>query len=132
MVRVEFIKYINASIIDFSPALASLPKILQPWRKYWDEMGRSHHDVFVAWWEPVKQAIANGTAAPSFVRDVLLQKDTKYRGDDEEAMYLTTLIVAAGSDNVRMAMNVFVMSILCNPEAIRKARNEIDGIWEPR
>ena len=78
--------------------------------------------------EPVKQAIARGTAPPSFVRDVLLNEDTRYSGTDEEAMYLATSILSAGSDNPRMAMNCFVMSALCYPEVLRKAREEVDGI----
>ena len=87
-------------------------------------MGQSRHDVFRTWWKPVKQAIANGTAAPSFVRDVLLNMETNYSGDDEEAMYLATSIIVAGSDNARMTLNTFVMAALCYPDAMQKARDE--------
>ena len=127
-VTVEFIRSINASYIDFFPGLARLPGFLQPWRRHWEKMGEYHNAVFRAWWKPVRKALDNGTAAPSFVRDVLLAEETKFRDDDEEAMYLATSIVAAGSDNVRMTMNVFVMAALCFPEAINRAREEIDSV----
>lgn len=125
-VTIEFICSINASIIDFFPQLVKLPKAFQPWRRHWEKMGQSHYNVFQDWWKPVKEAIKNGTAPPSFVRDALLHEDTKYTGNDEEAMYLATSVVAAGSDNSRMTLNTFVMSALCHPGMMQKARDEVD------
>ena len=124
----EFLQSINGNIVDFFPQLARLPKMLQPWTKKYMDIGQVHYDCFRTWWEPVKEAIANGTSPPSFVRDVLLNEDTKYTGTDEEAMYLATSILAAGSDNPRMAINVFVMSALCYPDALQKAREEVDRV----
>jgi cytochrome P450 len=43
-------------------------------------------------------------------------------------MYLATSVVAAGSDNVRMTINAFVMAAMCYPDIVRKARVEIDRI----
>jgi len=124
----QFINSINGSAVDFFPHLAKLPKVFQFWRRYWEKQGQSHHDIYRTWWAPVKQAIANGTAPPSFVRDILLHGDTKYTGDDAEAMWLAMGIIAAGSDNPRMTLNTFVMSTLCHPHILRKARQEIDRI----
>lgn len=127
-VTIEFILSINASIIDFFPQLVLLPKAFQPWRRHWGKMGQFHYDVFQTWWKPVKQAIANDTASPSFVRDALLHEGTKYTGDDEEAMYLATSVIAAGSDNSRMTLNTFVMSAICHPKILQKARDELDKV----
>ena len=125
-VTVEFLTSINANWVDFFPRLARLPKWLQPWRKRYVRMGKFHHDSHYTWWTPVKQAIANGTAPPSFVRDVILCPDTKYSGDDEQAMYLALSTMSAGSDNPRMAMNAFVMAAICFPEPFEYARKEVD------
>ncbi|MCJ1322249.1 hypothetical protein MMC15_007596 [Xylographa vitiligo] len=76
---------------------------------------------------PIKQDIAEEKASPSFVADVLLE-DPRFSNNEDEAMYLATSIVAAGSDNVRMTMNVFVMAAMCNPTVIQRARNEIDDV----
>lgn len=127
-VTAEFLSLINASLIDFFPQLAHLPKFLQPWRKSKERIGQTHYDVFRSWWNPVKLAIATGIAPPSFVRDTLLHKDTKYTGDDEEAMYLALSIISAGSDSVRMTLNAFVMAALSHPETLEKARKEIDEV----
>ena len=90
------------------------------------EIGQTHYNAFCTCWEPAKRAIANGTAPPSFVRDVFLNEDTKYTGTDEEAMYFAISILSAGGDNPRMAMNCFVTAALCFPEVLRKAREEVD------
>jgi cytochrome P450 len=125
-VTIEFVTAINRSYIDFFPALAKLPRFLQPWRKFWAQMGAFHWQVFYDWYTPIKNAVRNGTAPPSFVRDVLLHPDVRYTGDDEEAMYLATSVMAAGGDNTRMTMNVFVMAMITNPEAQARAREEVD------
>ena len=127
-VTVEFLTNINASVVDFYPQLASLPEFLQFWRKGWERMGQDHYMAFMSWWAPVKKACEEGTAPPSFVRDILLAKETRYTGNDEEAMYLAMSTISAGSDNTRMPLNTFVMAALCHPEAMSKAREEADAI----
>ncbi|KAL9626675.1 MAG: hypothetical protein Q9164_007823, partial [Protoblastenia rupestris] len=84
-VTVQFIRSINNSFVDFFPVLARLPRLLQPWRKHWEAAGKDHYNVFKAWWAPVKRGIAEGTAPPSFIKDVLLRTSAKFSRDDEEA-----------------------------------------------
>lgn len=126
-VSIEFVRSINASAVDFFPVLTKLPKSLQPGRRHWETMGQEHYNFFKSWWAPIKQDVMEGKASPSFIADVLMQ-DSKFSDNDEEAMYLATSIVAAGSDNVRMTMNVFTMATLCYPEVMQRARNELDNI----
>lgn len=127
-ITTEFIRCLNANIVDFFPMLAKLPNMLQPWRKRYLKMGQEHYDCFRAWWVPVTQKIAQGTAPPSFVRDALLNPETRYSGTDEDAMYLATSVISAGSDNPRMVMNCFVMALLCFPDVGRKIREEVDRV----
>lgn len=127
-VTVEFLRNIHASVIDFFPQLASLPRFLQFWRGEYERMGQDHYDVFVGWWAPVKKACEEGTAPPSFVRDALLAKEMGYTGTDEEAMYLATSVISAGSDNTRLPLNTLVMAALCHPHTIAKAREEADSV----
>ncbi|GFF37994.1 O-methylsterigmatocystin oxidoreductase [Aspergillus udagawae] len=127
-VTIEFVMSINRSYVDFFPLLSKLPHFLQPWRRFWAEMGSFHRHVFQEWWKPIKTAVSNGSAPPSFVRDVLLHPDMRYSGDDEEAMYLATSVMAAGGDNTRMTINVFIMAMATRPEAQARAREEIDRV----
>lgn len=127
-VTIQFLKMIGESSIEFFPLVTKIPALLQPWRRGMEKIGREHRDVFETWWRPVKRMIEKGTAPPSFVRDALLHADFKYRGDDEQAMYLALSAISAGSDNTRMILNTLIMAALCNPEAIQKARDEADAI----
>jgi cytochrome P450 len=127
-VTMEFVSTINRSIVDFFPWLSNLPRFLQPWRKYWADMGSFHRAVFQKWWEPVKAGVKNGSAPASFVRDVLLHPDVRFAGDDEEAMYLATSVMAAGGDNTRMTLNTFIMAMISRPEAHKRAQEEVDRV----
>lgn len=127
-VTMEFIWCLNRSFVDFFPQLDRLPRKLQFWRSSWENMGRFHRKVFEDWWNPVQAAVKSGTARACFVRDTLLHPETRYRGDEEEAMYLATSIIAAGGDNTRMTLNTFIMAMISHPHILERARAEIDSI----
>ncbi|KAK2063126.1 cytochrome P450 [Colletotrichum caudatum] len=127
-VTIEFVTAINRSYVDFFPSVSKLPHFLQPWRRFWAQMGSFHRHVFLEWWEPIKTAVSKGSAPPSFVRDVLLHPDVRFTGDDEEAMYLATSVMAAGGDKTRMTINVFIMAMVTRPEAQLRAREEVDRV----
>ncbi|KAI9689255.1 MAG: hypothetical protein M1820_010186 [Bogoriella megaspora] len=127
-VTVEFIFSLNRSVVDFFPALAKLPTIMQTWRPYWESMGKLHRSVFQKWWDPVAAAVQAGTANPSFVRDTLLHPETRYGGSYEEGMYLATSVLAAGGDNTRMTLNTFVMAMISYPNELRRAQDEVDRV----
>ena len=124
----EFLLFINGHILDFFPKISRLPKFLQPWRPYYAAIGQVHRQAFLTWWEPVKAAIDNGTAPPSFVRDTLLHHDTRYTGTDEQAMYVAMSTISAGGDNPRMTMNCFTMAALSFPSVMHRARIEVDTV----
>lgn len=123
-----FVGSIGSSLIDWFPELDALPKFLQPWRRHWETLGQWNYEVYSSWWVPVRDKVRNGTAPPSFVRDVLLHEDTKFTGDDQEAMYVAMQLIEAGSDTTREVLNVFAMSALCHPDKFQKAREEVDRV----
>lgn len=124
----SFIGTLNTSLVDWFPQLDRLPKVLQLWRGHWEKLGQWNYDVYSSWWDPTKQKIDDGTAPPSFARDVLLNPDTKFTGNNDEAMYVAMQIVEAGSDTTRQVLNVFVMFALCYPAIFQKAREEVDRV----
>lgn len=126
-ITMEFVANLNRHFVDFFPVLARLPKFLQFWAPKFKKMGEVHRSVFLAWWTPVAAAIDAGTASPSFTRDTLLHPDTKYKGTREEAMYLATSVMAAGGDNTRMTMNVFIAAMISYPNALRRLQAELDA-----
>ncbi|KAI0120265.1 cytochrome P450 2C31 [Hypoxylon sp. NC0597] len=119
-----FLTSINTSFIEFFPLLNLLPKRLQFWRQYWEEMGTFHYNVFKHWWDGMG-ALRDPDSGPSFLRDSIL-KD--YSGTEEQAMYLAIFAVTAGADNPRMTINAWVMACLAYPAAMQRARDELEGI----
>jgi len=123
-----FVGSIGSSVIDWFPDLAKLPKFMQFWRPHWEALAEWNYNVYMSWWAPARKQVDEGTAPPSFIRDVLLHSDTKYKGNDEDCMYLAMQLIEAGSDTTREALNIMVMASLEYPEPFRKARLEIDQL----
>ena len=124
----EFVRSLAQSMIDFFPILDKIPAFMQPWRLYWKDMGDRHRKVMVDWWQPVYAQVQAGMAGPSFVRDTLLNPDMKYKGNEEEAMYLAVSVMTAGGDNTRMSLNTFIMSMIDNPAHFAIARAQLDKV----
>ncbi|KAE8410044.1 cytochrome P450 [Aspergillus pseudonomiae] len=128
-VTMEFTLSLLNSMVDFFPQLDRwIPTCLQWWRPYWAKMGDFHHQVFKSWWDPIRDAVHQGTASSGFVRDTLLHPDMRYKGTEEEAMYLATSVIAAGSDNSRMTLNTFIMAMISHPDTMARARQELDAV----
>ncbi|KAE8325983.1 cytochrome P450 [Aspergillus sergii] len=123
----HFVGSIGTSLVDWFPELDRLPRMLQPWRKHWEKLGDWNEEVYRSWWIPAREKVENGTAPPSWVRDVLLHPDTKFTGNDQEAMYVALQLLEAGSDTTREALNIFAMAALSFPDKFQKAREEVDS-----
>ncbi|KAI9927605.1 hypothetical protein MW887_003225 [Aspergillus wentii] len=124
----RFVGSIGTSLVDWFPELDGLPRWMQVWRGYWERLGEWNYEVYRSWWVPVREKIEAGTAPPSFVRDTLLHKDTRFKGDDQEAMYVAMQLIEAGSDTTREALNIFAMAALCYPDVFRRAREDVDRV----
>ncbi|PYH40405.1 cytochrome P450 [Aspergillus saccharolyticus JOP 1030-1] len=128
-VTMEFTWSLLRSFVDYFPQCDRwVPTRLQWWRPGWAQMGDRHHRVLQAWWDPIRTAVRNGTAKPGFVRDTLLHPAMRYKGGEEEAMYLATSVIAAGSDNTRMTLNTFLMAMISHPETMARARKDMDAL----
>lgn len=127
----EFTRAIGASVVDWFPMLDRIPRPLQFWRLYWGPIGKFHYEVYSTWWNPIKANIDNGTAGPSWARDVLLSEEEKFKGTAEQAKYLGMSVVEAGSDTSREVLSIFVMSAFCFPDKYDKLRAEADQLCGP-
>ena len=128
-VNTTFIRSIASSVVDWFPQLDKLPRPLQfMWRPYWEKLGDFHNKVYRSWWDPLQEQIRDGTAPPSFVRDVLVNPETRYSGSDQDAMYVAMQLIGAGSNTTRETLNVFVMAAVFAPEAFARAREQVDKV----
>lgn len=125
-----FVGSIGRSIVDWFPELDRLPRPLQVWRQYWERIGEWNYLIYRKWWDPVVEQIRNGNAPPSFVKDVLLNPDSKFTGSDQDAMYVAMQLIEAGSDTTREVLNTFVMASICYPDTFQRARDEVDKVCD--
>lgn len=117
-----------ANLVDLFPAVTKLPERLQWWRKRAVAIGDRTYEVYSAYWRPVARAIRDGTAPPSFSRDVLNEEAGKYHGTEDEAMYLAAQLVEAGSDTTRAALNNLAMAMVAQPDFVVRLRAELDAV----
>ena len=90
-----FIGSIGRSLVDWFPEIDRLPRPLQLWRPHWEKVGQWSYNICRSWWDPVVQEIRNGTAPPFFVKDVLLNAESKYTGSEQDAMYVAMQLIEA-------------------------------------
>ncbi|KAJ7146871.1 cytochrome P450 [Mycena epipterygia] len=95
--------------------------------KEWRQMTRALQDVpFVE----VKRQLALGTAAHSFAAEslqILGESGVKYY-DEETIKATAATMYGAGSETTVNALATFVLAMLANPEAQKKAQIEIDAV----
>ncbi|KAJ7137763.1 cytochrome P450 [Mycena epipterygia] len=95
--------------------------------KEWKKLGRRLED------EPfneVKRQMAAGTAPHSFTAEslqILAESDDKYYQEDTVSTVAASMY-AAGADTTATALSTFLLAMLANPEAQKKAQMEIDRV----
>ncbi|KAG5636290.1 hypothetical protein H0H81_008519 [Sphagnurus paluster] len=74
--------------------------------------------------------IKNGTAQPSFVSCSLDKIDGSGDVEHQKSIIKSTAgaMYAAGSDTTVVAITTFVLGLLSNPQALKKAQQEIDSV----
>jgi cytochrome P450 len=117
-----------ANAVDMFPELMKLPRFLQFWHRRAEAIGNRTYEVYAAYWKPVARAIHDGTAGPSFSRDVLQEEAGKFRGTEDQAMYLAAMLVEAGSDTTRAALNNLAMAMIAAPDFVKRVRAELESV----
>lgn len=124
----EFLGSIFSTTVDFFPWLEHIPRQLQFWRSKWEAVGQNHYRVFKSWWDPIRSDATDEKAGHSWAKDVVLNPDTHFKGNEDEALYLTNTVISAGGDNPRIALNTCLMACIQNPEQYQKCRDEVDKV----
>ncbi|KAJ7274707.1 cytochrome P450 [Mycena rebaudengoi] len=86
-----------------------------------------------AWFPEVKRNMASGTAPWSFVSNNLQNSDEVLDPETHEIIVKATAgaMYSGGSDTTVAAMGSFIFAMLSNPDAQKKAQEEIDSVVRP-
>ncbi|OSX61398.1 hypothetical protein POSPLADRAFT_1145520 [Postia placenta MAD-698-R-SB12] len=128
-------------LVDALPFLRWLPDMLAPWRAE----GRKMHEWEMAFWGKLfsdsRTALLNGAGFNGFVQSYLRARaeagleDLPGKGATEDAAgwmrdklvtYTAVSIIEAGSDTTSTAVFSFVLLMLSNPDALQRAKEEMD------
>jgi len=88
-------------------------------------------------YQEVKNAVDNGTAAPSVASTLIEEVRTNYGKTGEEAMYdgiaknVASVAYAAGADTTTSAAEYFLLAMAMFPEVQKKAQAELDRVIGP-
>ncbi|KAJ6622291.1 cytochrome P450 [Mycena sp. CBHHK59/15] len=98
--------------------------------KEWNKLARAMVDVPFA---EAKRNIAAGNAPPSFtsnnLRNLELLKDSAEKEEKEQAVKdIAGNMYTAGADTTVSALATFVLAMIANPDAQKKAQAEIDSV----
>ncbi|KAK0486576.1 cytochrome P450 [Armillaria novae-zelandiae] len=118
---VPLLKYIP----DWFPG-ATFKRKAKKWRQYSKTMREMP-------FEAAKRGIAEGTANPSYTSYSLEKLDQAQDTASEEARIQSTAatMYTGGTDSTVSVLCTFILAMLANPEAQRKAQDEIDTVLGP-
>lgn len=109
-------------VVNSLPFLNHLPRALAPWKQKGEEWFRFHSSLYLSF-----MAKAEKSESWNWVRQTLASKDSRDLSRLELAYDIGTLY-EAGSDTTTMALELFTMAIVLNPEMLRKVQYELDTV----
>ncbi|KAH7381516.1 cytochrome P450 [Pyrenochaeta sp. MPI-SDFR-AT-0127] len=120
-----------AYITNIIPQLKSLPAWISPWK--WTEKSRhgAERIFFMRMLDSVKERMSTGTAAPSYMKDVL-QNQHKTNLPDTEAAYIVGMIGLAGVLTTSSSMMTYVLAMTLYPQWQKKLQEEVDRVCGDR
>jgi len=122
----SFVKdcYPGAHLVDTFTFLDSLPDLLAPWRKEALRKRDWQMSFFARLAGEVKKATEAHAAPACFTSYLMEKKDF----DDVTIAEATGEMFLGGTDTTASTIIWFFMAMLLNPDTLRKAQSEIDGI----
>ncbi|KAM5346074.1 hypothetical protein ACJ41O_009079 [Fusarium nematophilum] len=121
----------NFQLVDFygflRPLYRTLPDWMLPNKRKLRDLQKLEDRVFTQLLNRAKDKIATGNAYPSFIRDMLLDKDAD-RLDDRQIAHNAAHGFGAAMDTSANTILGFIKAMVLFPEAQAKAQEEIDSI----
>ncbi|KAH7068462.1 cytochrome P450 76C3 [Paraphoma chrysanthemicola] len=110
------------------PFLGKLPLQLQWWRKGLKPLFDKQANLWMSFFTSLKTQMETKQAPECFVKQ-FIESDYEKQGINElQAAFLAGSMIEAGSETTSSALNTAVLYLCANPDAQRKAQNEIDQL----
>ncbi|EIW81679.1 cytochrome P450 [Coniophora puteana RWD-64-598 SS2] len=124
--RLRGMKHI-CDALENTPGLWWLGRVLGAFG--WEMAGWARHEQGLAdeMMGRVQQEMAEGTAGPSFLRNMIETQD-EHRLPDYELAEVTSVLFSAGSDTTTVGLNFAILAAAEFPEELKKVHEELDKV----
>ncbi|KAL4952025.1 cytochrome P450 [Aspergillus filifer] len=113
--------------VDGFPSLRYLPEVLAPWKRRAREIQRDQRALYFRLYDATKERMRKGIRTGCFM-EKLIDEQEKNKLDDEHTAYLGGNLMEAGSDTTSSMLLSFLLAVLENPDALRKAQADVDRV----
>ncbi|GAA5989469.1 hypothetical protein JCM11641_007313 [Rhodosporidiobolus odoratus] len=118
----------RAKHLEAFPFLQSFPEFLTPYKRKYHAYRKESESFWLNLAETVKARMAEGRAAPSFTKDLYEEGFEAAKVTQDEFSILTGGIFAAGIETTSATLHWFVLAMVSNPRAQKKAQEELDRV----
>ncbi|KIJ48507.1 hypothetical protein M422DRAFT_247854 [Sphaerobolus stellatus SS14] len=128
---------VGLNLVDLIPILKYVPQWFPgaSWKRNAARIRKPVTEVNTLPFKMVKKAMENGTAGPSTTADSIIRMQSKRNllPDDEEiVMNVSGISYAAGAGTGTTALMILIFDMMLNPEAQKKAQEELDNVLGDR
>ncbi|KAL4811050.1 cytochrome P450 [Aspergillus unguis] len=113
--------------VDGITFLQYIPEVLAPWKRRAKEIRRDQRALYFRLYNQTKERMARGLRTECFM-EKLIDEQAKNNLDDEQTTYLGGILMEAGSDTTSSTLLSFLLAMLENPDALRKAQADVDRV----
>ncbi|OJI96603.1 hypothetical protein ASPVEDRAFT_78369 [Aspergillus versicolor CBS 583.65] len=113
--------------VDAIPFLRYLPESLAPWKRKAREIRRDQRELYFRLYNTTKQRMISGIRTGCFM-EKLIEDQGKNGLSDEHTAYLGGILMEAGSDTTSSTLLSFLLAVLENPDALKRAQEDVDRV----
>ncbi|KAL4762922.1 cytochrome P450 [Aspergillus foveolatus] len=113
--------------VDGITFLRHIPEFLAPWKRRAKEIRRDQRALYFRLYNATKERMAKGIRTGCFM-EKLIDDQIKNGLDDEHTTYLGGILMEAGSDTTSSTLLSFLLAVLENPGALKRAQDDVDRV----
>ncbi|KAL4914788.1 cytochrome P450 [Aspergillus aurantiobrunneus] len=113
--------------VDGITFLQHIPEILAPWKQKARQIRRDQRALYFRLYNATKERMRRGVRTGCFM-EKLIDDQEKNKLDDEHTTYLGGILMEAGSDTTSSTLLSFLLAMLENPTALKRAQKDVDRV----
>ncbi|KAJ5807982.1 hypothetical protein N7474_009251 [Penicillium riverlandense] len=115
--------------VDGITFLQHVPEFMAPWKQRAKQVRRDQREIYFRLYNATKERMARGIRVGCFM-EKLIEDQAKNQLDDEHTTYLGGILMEAGSDTTSSTLLSFLLAMLENPVALKRAQEDVDRVCD--